>query len=152
MVKGSDWAKWLQKAQSNAITVTDNTFKPVSVLILWGRRAISLGTCQCISMARARGSDQFKSLCLLPVLTWHFIFLLLVDVAGKGVPEGDGGEEHFDADDEVLPARCHGAGAHLLSVDEERVGYDAAALQDGEDHSYGAATLSSAIYTFTYWH
>ena len=68
-------------------------------------------------------------------LTWHVIFFLLVDVAGEGVSEGDGSEEHFDADDEVLPARRHGAGADLLSVDEERVGYDVAALEDGEDHS-----------------
>lgn len=81
-------------------------------------------------------------------LTWHFIFFLLVDGAGEGISEGDSSEEHFDADDEVLPAGRHGAGADLLSIDEERVGYDATALQDGEDHSYKAATLSSAIYTF----
>lgn len=38
----SNGTKWLLKAQRNAITVTANTFKPVSVLILRGRRVISL--------------------------------------------------------------------------------------------------------------
>lgn len=66
---------------------------------------------------------------------WHFTLFLLVDGACEGISEGDGSEEHFNADDEVLPARCHGAGADLLAIDEERVGYDAAALQDGEYHS-----------------
>ncbi len=75
-------------------------------------------------------------------LTWHFIFFLLVNGAGEGISEGDSSEEHFDADDEVLPACCHSAGADLLSIDEERVGYDATSFQDGEDHSYKAATLS----------
>lgn len=92
---------------------------------------------------RPRGNDvQTKA------LTWHVIFFLLVDVAGESVSEGNGSKEHFDADDEVLPACCHSAGADLVSVDEERVGYDAAALKDGEDHSYKAIIFSSVIYTF----
>lgn len=65
---------------------------------------------------------------------WHFVFLLLVHGAGEGVPESNGSEEHFNADDEVLPACRHGAGADLLSVDEKRIGNDAAAFQDGQDH------------------
>lgn len=67
-------------------------------------------------------------------LTWHFILLLLVDGAGEGVSQSNGGEEHLDANDEVLPARCHRASAHLLAIDEQGVGDDAAALQDGQDH------------------
>lgn len=74
----------------------------------------------------------------LTALTWHFVLFLLVHGAGEGVSEGDGGEEHLDADDEVLPARRHRAGADFMSIDEQRVGYDAAALQDGQDHSYEA--------------
>lgn len=85
-------------------------------------------------------------------LTWHFIFFLLVDGASEGISEGNGSKEHFNAGDEVLPACCHGASADFLSIDEERIGYDAAALQDGEDHSYKAATFSSATYTFVYWY
>lgn len=81
---------------------------------------------------------------MITSLTWHFILFLLVHVAGEGISEGDSSEEHFNADDEVLPASCHGAGADLMSVDEEGVGYDAAALQDGEDHSYKEATFSWA--------
>lgn len=140
----SDWANWLRKAHSSAITVTDNTFKPVSVLILWGRRAISLGICQRIFKVRARGNDQFLPALsvLTTALTWHIIFFLLVDIAGEGISKGNSCEEHFDADDKVLPACCHGAGTDFLSIDEERVGYDAAALQDGKDHSYKAATFS----------
>lgn len=72
-------------------------------------------------------------------LTWHFALLLLVDGAGEGVSQGDGREEHFDADDEVLPTGRHRAGAHFLPLDEEGVGDDAAALQDGQDHSCKAA-------------
>lgn len=80
----------------------------------------------------------------ITALTWHFILFLLVHGASEGVSEGDGGEEHLDADDEVLPARRHRAGADFLSIDEQRVGYDAAALQDGQDHSYEAEDTSLA--------
>lgn len=81
----------------------------------------------------------FLLLCAkITALTWHFILFLLVHGASEGVSEGDGGEEHLDADDEVLPARRHCAGADFVSIDEQRVGYDAAALQDGQDHSYEA--------------
>lgn len=66
---------------------------------------------------------------------WHIIFFLLVHGAGEGVSEGDGSEEHFNADDEILPACCHGASADLVSINEECIGYDTAAFQDGEDHS-----------------
>lgn len=76
-------------------------------------------------------------------LTWHFIFFLLVHGAGEGISEGDGSEEHLDADDKVLPARCHRTSADLLSIDEERVGYDPAAFQDGEDHSYKSIDIFS---------
>lgn len=76
-------------------------------------------------------------------LTRHFIFFLLVHGAGEGISEGDGSKEHLDADDKVLPARCHRASADLLSIDEERVGYDPAAFQDGEDHSYKSGDIFS---------
>lgn len=118
--------KWLQKAQSNAITVTAITFKSVSVLIQWGRRAISFGTCQRIFKVRAKGNNQFNSFCLLSlrptVLTWHFICFLLVDGASEGISEGNSSKEHFDADNKVLPSCCHGAGTDLLSINEECVG------------------------------
>ena len=74
--------------------------------------------------------------CTTVAVTWYFVLLLLVDVAGEGVAEGDGGEEHLDADDEVLPARRHRAGAHLVAVDEPRVGDHATPLQEGQHHAW----------------
>lgn len=86
-------------------------------------------------------------------LTWYFVFLLLVDGTGEGVSEGNGSEEHLDADDKVLPACRHGAGTYLLSVDEERVGDDATSFQDGEDHSYQSSSIfNQSICTFMHGH
>lgn len=92
------------------------------------------------SPARPPPPPDYKLSCSL---TWHFVFLLLVHGAREGVAQGDGGEEHLDADDEVLPAGRHRAGAHHVAVDEERVGDDAAALQDGQHHACGAAPRQS---------
>lgn len=75
-------------------------------------------------------------------LTWNVILLLLVDSAGEGVSQDDGGEEHLHADDEVLPAGRHRAGADFMPVDIERVGNDAAAFQDGEDHALNGPQMN----------
>lgn len=74
-------------------------------------------------------------------LTWHLIFFLLVHSAGEGVSEGNGSKEHLDADDKVLPACCHGSSADLLSINEQRIGNDTTAFQDGKDHSYKAVKV-----------
>lgn len=83
-------------------------------------------------------------------LTWHFILFLLVDGASEGISEGNCSKEHFNADDKVLPACGHGASSNFCSIDDERIGYDAAAFQDCQDHSFKAETFSSAIYIFVY--
>lgn len=87
---------------------------------------------------KARGYEEFSCIFRLwgstLALTWHFILLLLVDGAGEGVSQGNGGKEHFNANDEILPACCHRASTHFVTVDGKAVGYDVAALQNGEDH------------------
>lgn len=66
---------------------------------------------------------------------WCLVFLLLIDGAGEGVAQSNGRKEHLNAGDEVLPACCNCAGTDLLSVDEQRIGDDPAALKDGQNHS-----------------
>lgn len=91
----------------------------------------------------AERENRNDSIVTPDVLTWHFVLFLLVDGAGEGVPQGDSSEEHFYADDEVLPACSHSAGTDLVSIDDESIGNDAAAFQDGQHHACKAETLQS---------
>lgn len=83
-------------------------------------------------------------------LTWNVILFLLVDCACEGISEGNGSKEHFNAGNEVLPASCHCAGPDFMSIDDEGIGYDAAALEDGENHSYKAAVFFHQQLIFAY--
>lgn len=58
-----------------------------------------------------------------------------VDLVGEGMAQGHGGEEHLDADDEVLVAGCDRSLAHgeVGRVDPRN---GAAFLQDGQKHPY----------------
>lgn len=69
--------------------------------------------------------------------TWRVLFLLRVHLAGEGAAQGDGGEEHLDADDEVLVAGGHRASPHLAPVDDLDLRDDPTPLQDGQQQPWG---------------
>ncbi len=65
-------------------------------------------------------------------LTWCFTLLLAVHTGGEGVAEGDGGEEHFDANDEVLPTSCHRTSPHFMTIDDQSFWDHTTSLQNGQ--------------------
>lgn len=78
----------------------------------------------------------FVSVRCLSILTWCLTLLLLVHAGGEGVAESDGGKEHFNADDEVLPAGRHSASTHLVSIYHQSFRDHATTLQNSQNHTW----------------
>lgn len=67
----------------------------------------------------------FPTLCIEPLVRVHLV--------GEGMAQGDGGEKHLHADDEVLVAGGHRALTHG-DVGRVDFGDGATLLQDGQEH------------------